>query len=136
MAHLHVEKEDRVLALRPRVDTLDEGVAHPGAPHAILTGATLRNDRDEVQRWLHRCRRIGLSPPFELGIEFGEHLVRRELAQDPHLLYERVAVVGHDPLRRDDGTGKRFGALHGPKARGFGAVHDEAVPTTGPGFFR
>ncbi len=65
---LNVEKEERVLALRPPVDLLDERRVHAQAVHPVAAGRALRDDGDQVQRGLNRRRRIGacaIRPRFD-----------------------------------------------------------------------
>src|SRR5688572_18882977 len=83
---LNVDEHDRVFRLRPAVDHFDHRIAHDRAVLARRTGIALRNDGDEVQRRLHRCRGVGSLPLLYFIFETTEHVLRLELAERTHAL--------------------------------------------------
>ena len=103
---LDIEKEQRVLLLRPSIDLLDERRVHAKAIHAVLAWSALRDDGDEVQRRLNRRRRIRLLPLARDVIELGEHRIDRIFTQHTHALRQRIPVKRHDPVAGQHRSGK------------------------------
>src|ERR1019366_7467288 len=113
-ANLNIEEDESVLLRGPRADFFDECVGHAKAIHAVASRRALRDDDDEMQRWLNRCRRIGLVPCGDFLVELGEHLIGRKLTENTHFLRERIAVECDDSLRRQYGAGKGRSGFHRP----------------------
>ncbi len=106
---LHVEKEQPSVRFGPPGDPLDERVAHPQPVLPVAPRIALRDGGDEVQRGLHTTAGVCRLPLGGALPQTRHHRVWLELAQNAHALREGVAVVRHDPLRGENGTGKRLG---------------------------
>ena len=97
----------RAARVREAVDLLDQVGIGALAMHSVLAGLALGDRHDEVQRRLHRRRGIGGAPLADDGVELGEHLIVRDLAEDSHPLREWIAVERDDTLagRIEPGSG-------------------------------
>ena len=111
LARLDVENRERAACVREVVDLLDQIRIRPLAVHSVLSRLTLGDGHDEVQRRLHRCRRIGRMPLGDDRIELGEHLIVRDLAENAHALRERIPVERDDPFVRQNRAGQWAGAV-------------------------
>ncbi len=116
MAGLNIDEHDRPGLLGPAVDLLDDPVRHDHPVHTVLTGRPLSHHRDQVQSRLHRHRRICSLPSGHFRLQFLQHLILGKLTQGTHFLRERIAIVGDDPLFRQDRTGQRLRAVDRPAA--------------------
>src|SRR5207253_1715746 len=115
-------KEQCVLPLCPLIHALDQRIRHSEPVHAVPSRRALRRDGNEMQRWLHRRRRIRLLPPAYLLVETREHLLHRILAEHAHALRERVAIERDDAPLRENCAREWRGALYRPGTAFHGAA--------------
>ena len=116
MAGLDVDEEDGVRLFGPAIHLIDDFVRHDHPVLAGLARLPLGHHRDQVQGGLDRQRRISLLPLGRFPLQPPQHLVLGVLAQGPHLLGQRVAIVGDDALARQDRTRQRRRGFHRPAA--------------------
>ena len=124
---LHVEKYQPAPLLRPAHDLVDELVRVTQPILAAGAGLPLRHRDDEVQRGEHLPPRIRLGPLGGGALELGQHLVRRQLAQDAHPGRLGIPVIGDDQVLRQQRARERLGAPHRP-ARRVGGRERVAAP--------
>jgi hypothetical protein len=113
-------------ALRPLVASLDHRRVLTTTPHAVRAGGTLRHHRHEVNRGDDGRLGIGGLPEGDGLVEHAEHLLLGIFAEDAHLLRVWIAVVGDDPVLREQRAWLR-GGTGGPFRRRLRAIADSGA---------
>ena len=117
---LDIQDEQESSALGPFGHLLNHSGVHPQPILPIRTGTGLGDDGHQLQCELHGMRGIGGRVRRALLFEARDHLLRRQLAEDPHRLGQRVAVVAQDPVLWQDRADKGVvaGGIDGGPATG------------------